>query len=164
MTPWSQIDDIFFDKMEKDPQLFQYYGLTSDEAKELATQRAHSCLKEAAVCMALNTNSGVNFTDFDDEEECFNADLNYTEQYLLACLAVEMYVGRDVARLAAFRANFVPTDLQVFSPANDRKTFMEMYADLQNQNRALLDAYNAKDRDTLERLMLTFTDVEDSTD
>ena len=159
MTPWSEIDEMFYDMLEKDIHLFQYYQAADDDSdpRELAEFRAHSCLKEAATYLALNTEGGVNFTDYNEKRACFNNDLTPIEKYILASVATEMYMKRDVARLAAFTVNFVPTDLQVFSPANDRKTFMDMYAYVHNRNEELIDAYNAKDRTSLERLSLAFT-------
>lgn len=55
-----------------------------------------------------------------------------------------------MSKLRAFQHAYTPSDLQVFSPANDRKTFMEMYQIVCEENKTRLDRYRRKDRLTGE--------------
>ena len=48
----------------------------------------------------------------------------------------------------------------VFSPANDRKTFMAMYSQVRDENQALIDKYAAKDRMSGTAKELTY-DIEE---
>lgn len=95
----------------------------------------------------------IDFTGYQEDEEGnkqFVADLTVTEIDLIANLMYEGYLKRDVSKLRAFSQQYTPTDLQAFSPANDRKTFMEMYAVVVDENKVKLDRYKSKDRLTGE--------------
>lgn len=152
-TPWQNITDQFFDMIEENVDFFNYYNLSDGESMYLASQRARSMLKEAITRMSLECDSDIDFTDYYEDESgemYFTEDLTRTEEHLLASLTYEAFLRRDIAKLRAFSHKYTPTDLQVFSPANDRKTFMQMYADLCQENRLLLDRYKSKDRITGE--------------
>lgn len=153
-TAWTDINSVFFDLIEEDPGFFNYYNATDEESYILAEQRANSMLRDAANRVAMECDSGTTFTDYYKDEETgemyFTADLNASEIYLLANLQYEAYLRRDVAKLRAFQHQYTPSDLQVFSPANDRKTFMEMYKQIQEENKDRLDRYKSRDRLTGE--------------
>lgn len=148
-TPWNDIHAIFFDLIEEDGGFFSYYNANDEESLALARQRAESMLREAALYAALECDGTVDFSAFSKNEHGemeFAADLTEIEKSLLANLQYEMYLRRDLAKLRAFSHSFTPTDLQVFSPANDRKSFVAMYERVCEENRQKLDRYKSKDR------------------
>ena len=161
-TPWSDINEMFFDKVEEDSGFFNYFELSEDEAVELATERANSCLKEAAARFELECGmSDVNFLDYDSENEQFNFDLTPTERYIMCSLQYEAYIARDIAKIKVFELNFVPSDLTVFDPSNARRSFMQMYESVKDENRALLDNYKSKDRLTNQKRAINYTEYDE---
>lgn len=153
-TAWSDINNVFFDLIEEDAGFFHYYNATDKESYALAVQRANSMLRDAAIRASLECDSGTLFSDFfcdeETEEMYFTADLTPSEIDLLANLQYEAYLKRDVAKLRVFSHQYTPSDLQVFSPSNDRKTFMAMYEQVKEENRVRLDRYKSRDRLTGE--------------
>ena len=79
-----------------------------------------------------------------------------TEIDMLASLMFEMYLEKDIAKLRVLDVNYTPNDLQVFSPSQSRKTFMEMYENVRAENRRLLDGYKSRDRLTGELLTIDY--------
>lgn len=148
MTSFSEVYDAFFEKMEADEDFFNYFDLNEAEAMALAHDRAHTYLKESIAIVLRRCEADVAFDDFDDEIEQFNVDLTLVEIDLLASLMFEQEYRRQLSKLKALKMQHVPTTLQVFSPANERKTMLSAFAYLQDSNATMLDNYAAKDRGT----------------
>lgn len=163
-TPWSEINEIFFDMVEEDSGFFNYFNVNDTEAYALAVQRANSMLKEAINHLMRECECEIDLYDYYEDqtgEMFFTEDLTPTEINLLANLQYEAYLKRDVAKLRAFSHQYTPSDLQVFSPANDRKTFMEMYNVVCDENKLRIDRYKSKDRLTGENKMIDYTSYDD---
>lgn len=158
-TPFDEINVIFYDMIEKDHDFFDYYGLSPVEAMNLAEARADSCLTQAATKLSIEYETDVNFSDFDTDERTFSAELNTEEKYLLARLQYQQYLHRDFATLRAQSTLFTSAEQMVFSPANERKTFVAMYSMLCDENRNLVNAYLWKDRNSRTRKALTYEDL-----
>ena len=155
-TTFAEVNDIFFRKVEEDRNFYQYFNLSEAEAMNLATDRATAFLREAAARLNLEVSNGINFLDWDLTKGEWNFVLTDTEKYLIACLQFEVYLARNVARLRAFTVNFTPTDLNVFSPANDRTSFMNMYNAVKQENASLIDNYKSKYRLTNSKLEIDY--------
>ena len=155
-TPCESVYDVFFDLIEEDRDFFNYYEATDEESYMLALQRAKALLRDAE----------IDFTDTYTEgegrkqKEFFTADLTPFEIDLLANLMYEGYLKRDVSKLRAFQHQYTPSDLQVFSPANDRKTFMAMYNTVVEENKVKLDRYARRDRTTGKQRSIDYTSYE----
>lgn len=145
-TSWDVIIKAFFNKIEKDADFFSYYNVDPTEAVEIASTRAMEYLKEAVSKLTLNCTPDIDFNDYDEQTKSFNEALTNTEIDLLANLMREQYFEKDLSLLKAFTVRFSPKDLNVFSPANERKTFMDMFKDIMNENRTLIAQYAARDR------------------
>lgn len=145
-TSFDSVNEVFYNFVEEDSGFFNYYGLTPEDSVALAQQRADLCLVEAAVKLSLEIQADIDFADYDSELRTFAADLTREEIYLLARLQYESYLFRDVAKLRANAMRFTSAEQTVFSPANDRRTFMEMYREICNKNYTLIDRYTSKDR------------------
>lgn len=155
-TTLQEVIDIFFRMVEEDRGFFNYFNLSEAEAIDLATDRATAFLREAAARLSLEVSNGINFLDWDLSKGEWNFVLTDVEKYLLAALSFEVYLSRNVARLKAFELNFVPTDLNVFSPANDRTSFMNMYESVKQANLSMIDNYKSKDRTTNDKLSIDY--------
>lgn len=147
-TPFDTINTIFYNLIEEDSNFFNYYGLNEEDSELLARQRADACLTEAAVKLSLLIQADVDFSSFDETTREFNEDFTKEEQFILASLQYEEYLYRDIAKLRANAMRFTSAEQQVFSPANERRTFIDMYEHVVSRNSELIDRYCAKDRIT----------------
>lgn len=148
MTAFQTLNDLFFLKIEEDGDFFYYYNLTPEESMELANERANGYLKQAIAKFWSKCGDLLDIYDFDADAQTFNFDLKDVELDILSNLMIEEYFKSHKAKLRAFTLNFTPSDLQVFSPANERKTFLELYQDLKIENAIMLDNYAGRNRDT----------------
>lgn len=161
MTAFSDVYDAFFNKMEEDSDFFDYFNLTRSQAMEVAKERAHSYLKEAisVIERRMEVDDTADFMDCDDETARFNWDLSIDEIDMLASFMYEQYFKRQYSKLKAFDMQHVPSTLQVFSPANERKTVRNMLSDMHEENMTMLDNYMAKDRATRKFKTLDYDDL-----
>ena len=150
MTSFEDIYNAFFEKMESDQRFFNYFDLTEEESMALARERAHTYLKEsiAVILRRCDTDTGIDFTNYNDELEMFNFDLTPDEIDMIASLMYEQEYKRQYSRLKVFDIQHIPSTLNVFSPSNERKTVRALFQDIHYENLTILDNYNAKDRNT----------------
>lgn len=161
MTKFQVVYDDFFEKIIEDGDFFFYYSLTEQESLQLANDRAEKYLYQAISKFWQRCEPDqIDIYDFDRDMKEFNFDLSNVEIDLLSSLMVEMYFKAHKAKLRAFSLNFTPTDLQVFSPANERKTFLEMYQDIKVENSIMLDNYSGKDRETGASIAIDYNSYE----
>ena len=116
-------------------------------------------LRDAAIRIQMECDTDIDFTDTYTEGEG-RKEKEYFTADLLANLMYEGYLKRDVSKLRAFQHQYTPSDLQVFSPANDRKTFMSMYNTVVEENKVKLDRYMRKDRRTGQQKTIDYTSYE----
>lgn len=147
-TKWEDIYKIFWDKIEKDREFFEYNNVTLEEALEIAVKRSKSLLIESISRLTLSCSPDIDFYDYDVDLEQFNFDLYDKEKDLIASIMREKYFDRDKSLLKAFEVRFTPSDLNIFSPANERKTFLDMYNDIVNENNKSISSYDSRDRKT----------------
>lgn len=159
-TPFSNIFSAFFDKVEKDEDFFNYYNLTDEESMAIATERSKTYLKESVSKLTLKCSPDIDFNNYDIVTQEFSETLTNTEIDILASLMFEKYVSRDIAKLKTLEVNFTPTDLQVFDPSSGRRTFMDMYRQLQSENETMIDDYISKDRITGKKKGINFSQYE----
>ena len=150
MTSFKKVYEAFYNKMEEDSSFFNYFDLNEKQAMALAAERAHTYLVEAITIIELKkeVDETADFYDYDDEILAFNWDLSKVEINLLACLMYEQEYKRQYSKLKAFEMQHVPSTLQVFSPANERKTVKALIEDIHAENMTMLDDYLSKDRAT----------------
>lgn len=145
MTSYNVIFEQFFRLVEKDKDFFRYYHLSEEQSRELARIRAETYLNESCVQIMLSDEVDTDFLNRDSEKQQFNFDLSDTEILLVASFMYERYLSRDISKLLSLNANYTPSDLQVFSPAADRTSFMTMYKDVCENNKAMLANYASMD-------------------
>lgn len=88
----------------------------------------------------------VDFYDYDKELEVFNFDLTSFEINLLSSLMFQIHMERDFSLLSAFRVRMTPSDLNVFSPAQERSSFVSLYEKIKRENEITISKYVSTDR------------------
>nr|DAQ62300.1 MAG TPA: hypothetical protein [Caudoviricetes sp.] len=157
MTSYEQLYVPFFNRIEEDAKFFSYYNLSAEEALEIAQKRAKNYLNEAVSILKRNCSLDFDLV-LDDEVEMISEDLTSDEINLLADLMYEVYISRDIATLKSMVNALTSTDLKMLhSPANERKTFMDMYNTLKYNNEVAMSQYNGRDRKTGKRKVIDYS-------
>ena len=138
-----------------------YNNVSTEDAIALANQRANGYLTDSASKIMTNCNADIDFNDYDELLETFNIDLTVNEIKLFGQLMFEQYLARDFVKLKAFKILFTVSDLNMFSPANERNTFMNMYVFVQSQSEKMLDDYKSRDRITGELKGINYSKYSD---
>lgn len=160
-TAFSKVYDAFDAKMETDKDFYNYLGLDDNQSLELAHERAHDYIIESVARLCRECDSDVNFSDYDEDLKRFNIDLTFDEIDMIANLMYECNYKREFSRLKAFEVNYTPSDLNVFSPSNSRKSFIEMYQQIRKENSLMLDRYQAKNRTDHSRKTIDYSAYSD---
>lgn len=156
-TSFDIIIEKFLHKIEKDRDFFSYYNVSIEKAKALALEQSLNYLLEAVDLLYDNCTPEVDFYDYDAEVHRFNFELTQKEIGLLADLMRQIYFERDLSLLKAFKIAMTPSDLNQFSPASERKTFMNMLKNIENDNMVKISRYASVDRKTGKRKTLDYS-------
>lgn len=149
-TDRALVRQAFFDRIESDNGFFQYYGdLDDSEIQAIADERANTYIKEAITLLRRKCELDLTFA-INETTDDFEEDLTDEEVQLIGGdLAFEVYIARDIAKMKTRINTFTSSDLKALhSPANERKSFMDMYAALRQENLAKISDYAARDRST----------------
>lgn len=150
-TSFDKVTSRLLRKIEKDKDFFAYYNMSVSEIQSLVLEQATGYLYDAIDLLVSKCEPEVNFYDYDDELQMFNFELTQREIGLLASLMYEVYFERDEALLKAFKIRLTPSDLNQFSPANERTSFENMLARIKNENLNDISKYVSTDRKTGKR-------------
>lgn len=147
-TNFEEIFERFYKRIKKDDEFFSYYNVSVSDAIQLAHERAKGCLLDALDILSSTSNLQVDFSDYDDEIETINFKITKSERKLIVDLMFQVYMERDLPLLHAFKINYAPSDLSVFSPANERNSYEAFIERLKSDNEIALDDYKNRDRKT----------------
>lgn len=147
-TDFSTILNRFYNRIEKDEKFFNYYNINVNEAIQIATQRATNYLIESLDDLSMLGNLQVDFSDYDEEVQEINFKLLTKEMNLIVEMMFLKYMKRDEALLHAMEINFTPSDLSVFSPANERTSYRNFIRELTDAIEIKIDDYKNRDRFT----------------
>lgn len=147
-TEFETILDKFYDRIEKDENFFEYYNVDIEEAKEIAKIRAKHYLCEALDKLSCLPDLEVDFSDYDSDSEVINEKLYPKEILLIVEIMFLIYMKRDESLLHAMEINFTPSDLSVFSPANERTSYRNFISKLEHDIDIRIDDYRNRDRRT----------------
>ena len=164
MVEFEKIYEAFFDKIEKDKDFFSYNNVEVNDALLIAKTRSKRYLQEALSTLSLKCTpdkNGTNFIDFDDKAEVLNYDISYIELDIIASIMYEKYLFREFSKLKAQANRFTTKDLNVFSPANERNSFLEMYKQIHRENEVLIDNYKSINHTTGNTLMIDYSNIEE---
>lgn len=160
VTAFSEVIQAFYHYIENDVDFFRYFELTEEESMEVAGQRAEVLLKEATsyLCRKLvveNVFSNIIEVQekVQDEEQdeptsymAFADKLTDAEINILVKTMFLMYLHRDLTMLRTFHGVMTSSDLNMYSPANERKTFVEMAEKYEAELKVEISEYQMRDR------------------
>ena len=147
-TQFEKIINRFYDRIEKDEKFFNYYNVDVNEAIKIAEGRATNYLIEALDWLSSIGNLDVDFSDYNEDLNVVNFRLYPKEIRLLVEMMFLIYMKRDETLLHAMEINFTPSDLNVFSPANERTSYKNFISDLRHNIDVDIDDYKNRDRIT----------------
>ena len=153
-TSFDEVISRLLRKIEKDKDFFSYYNLSVSEVQSLVTEQATGYLYDAIDLLTSKCEPPVDMYNYDEELMEFNFELTQREIGLLASLMYEVYFERDEALLKAFKIRMTPSDLNQFSPANERKSFEDMLQRIKDENINKIAKYVSTDRNTGKRKMI----------
>lgn len=153
-TSFDKITSRLLRKIEKDKDFFAYYNLSVSEVQSLVMEQATGYLYDAIDLLTSKCEPPVDMYNYDEELMEFNFELTQREIGLLASLMYEVYFERDEALLKAFKIRMAPSDLNQFSPANERKSFEDMLQRIKDENTNKIAKYVSTDRNTGKRKMI----------
>ncbi len=160
-TSFDNVMSRLLRKIEKDKDFFSYYNVSVSEVQSLVMEQAKGYLYDAIDLLVSKCEPDVDFYNYDDELEMFRFELTQREIGLLASLMYEVYFERDEALLKAFKIRMTPSDLNQFSPANERASFENMLARIKVENRNDISRYISTDRRTGKRKTINYSQYDD---
>lgn len=145
-TAFSDIIQAFYHYIEQDVDFFNYFELDEEESMEVAGQRAEVLLKEATsyLCNILVVENAFSTV----EDDAFAEKLTSVEINLLVKAMFLCYLNRDLTTLRTFHGVMTSSDLNMYSPANERKTFVDMVEKFEDELRIEISEYQMRDRVT----------------
>lgn len=147
-TEFETILNKFYNRIEKDEEFFNYYNITTQEAENIAKQRAVNYLVESLDDLSTLGNLQVDFSDYDEEIEEINFELLPKEINLISEMMFLKYMKRDEALLHAMEINFTPSDLNVITPSTERTSYRNFIKELSEKIDRKIDDYKNRDRYT----------------
>lgn len=149
-TARALLRQAFYDRIEADGTFYQYYGdLDDEEIQAMADERANTYIKEAITLLKRKCDTDLTFAINELADEIEDDLTNEEIQLIGGDLAFEVYLARDIAKMKTRINTFTSSDLKALhSPANERKSFMDMYESLRLENLARISDYAARDRST----------------
>ena len=145
-TDFNIILNKFYDRIEKDEDFFNYYNIKVSEAISIATRRSMNYLIESLDDLSSVGNLQVDFSDYDSEVMEINFKLLPKEINIIVDMMFLKYMRRDEALLHAMEINFTPSDLTVFSPANERTSYRNFIKQLSDDLDIRIDDYKNRER------------------
>lgn len=159
-TAFNKVVNRLLRKIEKDKDFFAYYNMSVLEAQELVLEQATGYLYDAVDLLTSKCEPDVDFYDYDEMSQRFNFELTPREIGLLSSLMYEVYFERDETLLKAFSIRMTPSDMNQFSPASERKTFMDMVKTIKSENVNKISKYISTDRETGQRKTIDHSQFE----
>lgn len=159
-TSFENVINRLLKKIERDKDFFAYYNVSVQEAQELVIEQANGYLYDAIDLLTSKCEPDVDFYDYDEELGLFNFELTSREIGLLASLMYEVYFERDEVLLKAFKIRMTPSDLNQFSPANERSSFENMLSRIKAENVNKIAKYVSTDRKTGKRKVIDHSQYE----
>lgn len=143
-TSYDPIFTKFIRKLKGDSQFFNYQNLSDTEIVE---EHLLSLLDRAIDKLYFYGMPDINFYDKDDISLTFNVDLVPQEISLLSDLMYLSYFEEDRNKLKAYGMQFKTSEINLmFSPANDRKTYMDMLSQIESGIVDSIINYFSRDR------------------
>lgn len=149
-TSYEPIFDKFIKKLKNDDQFFSYKGMNAEELEDMLKDHLNSLLDRAVSYIYKFGKPEVNLYDKDDKLQTFGIDLVNQEIDLLADLMYTSYTQEQRNKIKAFGLTFKSSELNVFSPANERKSTLDLIKGLEEESINSIQNYLSRDRKTWE--------------
>lgn len=148
MTAFEDVINAFYHYIENDVDFFNYFDIDEDECMEVAGQRAEVLLIEATSYLSRKMVFESVFSKYEVDSKEFDETLNLAEINLLVKTMFLMYLQRDLTVLRTFHGVMTSSDLNMYSPANERKTFVDMVQKYELDLQVEITEYQMRDRNT----------------
>ena len=145
-TAYAVVTDKFIKKLKGDTSFFNYKNLTDAEIEALVEDHLTSLLNRAIDTIYLYGLPDFDFYDKDDDLQTFNGDLIPQEVSLLTDVMYFAYAEEDKNKLKVLGLTFRSSELNVFSPANERKSFLDMIEKIEISVVNSISNYLSRDR------------------
>lgn len=148
MTAFEDVINAFYHYIENDVDFFDYFNLDEEECMEVAGQRAEVLLIEATSYLNRKLIVESVFSTIDTQTQQFTEMLTDVEINLLVKTMFLTYLQRDLTKLRTFHGVMTSSDLNMYSPANERKTFVTMVQEYEANLKVEISEYQMRDRTT----------------
>ena len=154
MTPYENVINRFIKKIKKDKEFFSYANTTEAETLAIINQRGKELLQDASdeLQSLKSLEQNVDFLNRDEVLETYLFDLTTSEEILISELMVVNYFEETSVRLKELQ-KYLGDGIKVFSPNEERKTFMNLLKYKHTLFDSKLSDYNSIDRNTGKFLM-----------
>lgn len=147
-TSYDVIFDRFYKKLKNDKHFFNYGDLPIEEIEELVKDHSIDLLNQAIDIIYTIGKPDIDWYDKNDITMLFNVELVQQEIGLIVNLMYQSYFEEERNKLKKFGLTFKSSELNVFSPAEDRKSFLAMLDALQKDNENSIKNYLSRERTT----------------
>lgn len=143
-------------KLESDREFFEYYNVSVSDVEEIILEKINGYLKDAIDLFVSRCRADfeVNLYDYSEQLQTFNFELTPREIGIIANLMYEVHLSRDEMLLKAMKLRMTTSDLNRFSPANERTSFMNMLNTVRHENEIDISRYESSDRLTGKRKVI----------
>lgn len=145
-TPYEIIFDKFIKKLKGDTSMFKYSNLSETEINELIEEHLISLLDRAIDRLYEFGLPDIDFYDRDNTMQKFNEKLVPQEIALLSEIMYLCYMEEDINKLKAMGLFFRTSEIDLFSPANERKSYMQMLESIESNVLNSITNYFSRDR------------------
>ena len=153
-TSYEDVIEKFYRKIKQDKDYFCINDLTEYEFNQLLNERSVELLDDAVneLQLLVSVNQDVDFQKRDEIMEEWKFNLTAIEQDLISDLMVVKYFDEELIKLKAMQ-KYLGSDINVFSPAHERKTYLQMVEYKHKTFESKLSKYNTRDRLTGKHLL-----------
>lgn len=147
----ADVNDVFFERVLEDPDFFEFLNVPDVEVEELLRLNALDFLRQGIKELYKYTTPDIDFRVWSQDKTAIVEDLTDIEIELLADLMLGAYLKKSVAGLNTNNQYFTSNEIKAFSPAEERRTFMDMYKIIKKENKDTIQSYGSRDRITNAR-------------
>jgi len=148
-TSYETIYNGFFKKkLVDDKKYFTYNGVTAEDILELVEEHTYNLMIQAIDEIYKYGKPQVDLYDKDEVLKQFNVDFIPQEYGLVQKIMYFKYYEEGRNMLNTYGLTFSSKELSVFSPANDRNSFLNMVKQLENDCEQDITNYLNRDRVT----------------
>ncbi|MGG1664527.1 hypothetical protein [Brevibacillus sp. NRS-1366] len=145
-TSYELLFEKFIGKIKNDDEFFNYSNLSETEIEEMINSHLTSLIDRSVGFIYKFGNPDIDLYDKDDELQQFNVDLVNQEVDLLTDIMYFTYIEEQRNKIKTFSLTFRSNELNVFSPANERRTTLAMIEKVEVSTINSVQNYLARDR------------------